>query len=161
MVKGTGVKVSTSVSVSRLMTDRLIVIEDDEVQGVKLSRDPASTTAIFEGGSVTFKAVAAPAREDLALQVRYNVTTLDDVSVSSRLYTLDDSIGEIPIGTTDSAKDEVKFTSPKNDGDREDNDFRIHAEVVSFDLASGRTTTSSHLSLTSPCWTFTSCPRSP
>ena len=35
------------------------------------------------------------------------------------------------------AKDQVKFTSPKNDGDREDNELTIHAEVVSFDLTSG------------------------
>ena len=119
------------------MTDRMIVIEDVHVQKVALSRDPASTAAIFEGGSVTFKAVASPPREDLDLQVRYNVTTLDGVSVSSRLYTLDSSVGVIPVGTGPLAKDQVKFTSPANDGDREDNEFTIHAEVVSFDLTSG------------------------
>ena len=135
VVPGTGSDVSTNAPRGRTMTDRMIVIEDDETQGVTLSRDPASTAAIFEGGSVTFKAVATPPREDLDLQVRYNVTTLDGVSVSSRLYTLDSSIGTILPGPT--AKDQVKFTSPKNDGDREDNEFTIHAEVVSFDLTSG------------------------
>ena len=137
VVLGTGSDVSTSAPRGRTMTDRMIVIEDDETQGVTLSRDPASTAAIFEGGSVTFKAVASPPREDLDLQVRYNVTTLDGVSVSSRLYTLDSSIGTIPVGSGPTAKDQVKFTSPKNDGNREDNEFTIHAEVVSFDLTSG------------------------
>ena len=119
------------------MTARMIVIEDVHVQTVLLKRDPPSTSAIFEGGSVTFKAVASPAREDLDLQVRYNVTTLDGVSVSSQLYTLDSSIGTIPVGDGDMDKDQVKFTSQKNDGDREDNELTIHAEVVSFDLTSG------------------------
>ena len=137
VVVGTSSNVSTDTPRGGLMTDRMIVIDDDEVQGVTLSRDPASTAAIFEGGSVTFKAVAEPAREDLDLQVRYNVTTLDGVSVSSRLYTLDSSIGVIPVGSGPLDKDTVKFTSPKNDGDREDDEFTIHAEVVSFDLASG------------------------
>ena len=137
VVAGTGSDVSTNAPRGRTMTDRMIVIEDIHVQGVKLSRDPASTAAIFEGGSVTFKAVADPPREDLDLQVRYNVTVDDGVSVSSRLYTLDSSIGVIPVGTGPMAKDQVKFTSPKNDGDRMDNEFTIHAEVVSFDLTSG------------------------
>ncbi len=137
VVAGTGSDVSTNAPRGRTMTDRMIVIEDIHVQGVKLSRDPASTAAIFEGGSVTFKAVADPPREDLDLQVRYDVTVDDGVSVSSRLYTLDSSIGVIPVGTGPMAKDQVKFTSPKNDGDRMDNEFTIHAEVVSFDLTSG------------------------
>ena len=137
VVPRSGVNVSTSAPRGMTMTDRMIVIEDVHVQKVALSRDPASTSAIFEGGSVTFKAVASPAREDLDLQVRYDVTTLDGVSVSSRLYTLDSSIGTIPVGTGPAAKDQVKFTSPKNDGDREDNELTIHAEVVSFDLTSG------------------------
>ena len=136
VVAGSGVNVSTSSPQSRTMTDRLIVIEDDELQGVKLTRkSPSASTAIFEGGTVTFEAAAAPPREDLDLQVRYNVTTLEGVSVSSRLYTLDNSIGTILPGPTE--KDEVVFKSPKNDGDREDNEFTMHAEVVSFDLASG------------------------
>ena len=141
VVPRSGVNVSTSAPRGRTMTDRMIVIEDVDEQTVLLSRDPQSpkkaTDAIFEGSSVTFKAEAKPRREDLDLEVRYNVTTLDGVSVSSRLYTLDSSIGTIPTGDRNTAKDQVEFTSPKNDGDREDNELTIHAEVVSFDLISG------------------------
>ena len=141
VVPRSGVNVSTSAPRGRTMTDRMIVIEDVDEQTVLLSRDPQSpkkaTDAIFEGSSVTFKAEAKPRREDLDLEVRYNVTTLDGVSVSSRLYTLDNSIGTIPTGDRNTAKDQVEFTSPKNDGDREDNELTIHAEVVSFDLISG------------------------
>ena len=137
VVADSGSDVSTSAPRGMTMTARMIVIEDVHVQTVLLKRDPPSTSAIFEGGSVTFKAVASPAREDLDLQVRYNVTTLDGVSVSSQLYTLDSSIGTIPVGDGDMDKDQVKFTSQKNDGDREDNELTIHAEVVSFDLTSG------------------------
>ena len=135
VVAGSGKDISTSAPRGMTMTERLIVIEDVDTQGIVLKRDPPSTAAIFEGAALTFKAEAAPRREDLELQVRYSVTTLEGVSVSSRLYTLDSAIGVIPVGT--GAKDQVKFTSPKNDGDREDNEFRIHAEVVSFDLGSG------------------------
>ena len=133
----TGTLVSHRAPRRRTTSDHRIVIEDDEVQGIALSFDPPSTAAIFEGGSVTFKAVAKPLREDLDLQVRYNVTTLDGVSVSSSLYTLDSAIGVIPYGSGPLAKDQVKFTSPKNDGNRTDDVFQIHAEVVSFDLGSG------------------------
>ena len=140
VVEGTGVFVSTSDSRSRKSTLRAIVIEDDETQGIVLSRNPASTAAIFEGGKAPFKAIADPPREDLELQVRYNVTTLEGVSVSSREYTLDSSIGVIPVGIdsdANPARDLVTFSSPKNDGNRTDDDFRILAEVVSFDLGSG------------------------
>ena len=140
VVEGTGVFVSTSDSRSRKSTLRAIVIEDDETQGIVLSRNPASTAAIFEGGKAPFKAIADPPREDLELQVRYNVTTLEGVSVSSREYTLDGSIGTIPVGIdsdANPARDLVTFSTPKNDANRTDDDFRIHAEVVSFDLGSG------------------------
>ena len=137
VVPGTGVFVSTSESRGRTTTDRLNVIVDDETQGIKLSRDPASTAAIFEGDTVPLKAVAAPARVNLPLKVRYSVTDLDGVAVSSRLYTLDGGTGEIPVGTGAAAKDTVKFSTPKNDGNREDNEFTIHADVQSFDLGSG------------------------
>ena len=113
-----------------------IVIEDDEPQGIELSRDPASTAPVLEGGNdVMFKAVAKPPREDLPLQVRYNVTDSRGVSVSSQLYTLTGSTGTIPVG--DKGKDNVTFTTPENDEDREDIDLKVHAEVVSFSLRSG------------------------
>ncbi len=137
VVPNTGVFVSTSASRGRTTTDRVNVIVDDETQGIKLSRDPASTAAIFEGDTVTLKAVASPARVNLPLDVRYSVTDLDGVAVSSRLYTLDGGTGEIPVGTGAAAKDTVKFSTPRNDGNRVDNDFTIHADVQSFDLVSG------------------------
>ena len=119
----------------------VIVIEDDEVQGIVLTTDPGTTTTaiprLFEGGSHKFKAVAKPARVNLPLEVHYDVTTLAGVSVSSRLYTLSKSVGSIPVGTGTTARDVVTLTMPKNDGDREDDELEIHAEVVSFSLNSG------------------------
>ena len=102
----------TAANESMLTTDPpVIVIEDDEIQSIELTTDPASsttaTTRLYEGGSSEFKAVAKPAREDLPLQVRYDVTTLTGVSVSSRLYTLTDSVGSIRVGTGTDAKDNV------------------------------------------------------
>ena len=106
-----------------------------------LTTDPATTTTavprLFEGGSHKFKAVAKPARVNLPLEVHYDVTTLTGVSVSSRLYTLSKSVGSIPVGTGTTARDVVTLTMPKNDGDREDDELEIHAEVVSFSLNSG------------------------
>ena len=140
VVSGTGIV--TVPRQSMLTTDPpVIVIEDDEVQGIVLTTDPASTTTastrLYEGSSYKFKAVAKPAREDLPLQVRYDVTTLTGVSVSSRLYTLTESGGHIPVGTGADAKDNVTLGLPANDGDREDEELQIHAEVVSFSLNSG------------------------
>ena len=140
VVSGTGVV--TVPTRSMLTTDPpVIVIEDDEIQGIVLTTDPASTTTattrLFEGSSAKFKAVAKPAREDLPLQVRYDVTTLTGVSVSSRLYTLTESGGYIPVGTGAEAKDNVTLGLPANDGDRVDEELQIHAEVVSFSLNSG------------------------
>ncbi|MCY4574722.1 MAG: fibronectin type III domain-containing protein, partial [Gemmatimonadetes bacterium] len=117
----------------------IAVIEDDEDQGVKLTRDPktANPSAVFEGQSVKFMAVADPPREDLPLQVRYHVTDLDEVSVSSREYTLDSAVGNIPVGAGPAAKHNVTFSTPGNDGNREDVDLTLHAEVISYDLGSG------------------------
>ena len=53
---------------------------------------------------------------------------------ASRLYTLTESGGSIPIGD---AKDNVTLSLPANDENREDEELQIHAEVVSFSLNSG------------------------
>ena len=134
---------SMSSTVSMLSTvPPVVVIEDDDPQGIVLSTDPGPSTTIadvnlFEGKSQLFKAVAKPAREDLPLQVRYDVTDLGDVSVSSRLYTLSTSGGYIPVGTGTDAKHNVTLSLPANDGNRENEELAIHAEVVSFSLNSG------------------------
>ena len=144
VVSGSGMGLVTDRTRSMWTTDPpVIVIEDDETQGIVLTLDPPRTTAatprLFEGSSYKFKAVAKPAREDLPLQVRYNVTDLSGVSVSSRLrqYTLTESGGLIPVGTGADAKDNVTLGLPANDEDRVDEELEIHAEVVSFSLNSG------------------------
>ena len=144
VVSGSGMGLVTDRTRSMWTTDPpVIVIEDDETQGIVLTLDPPRTTTatprLFEASSYKFKAVAKPAREDLPLQVRYNVTDLSGVSVSSRLrqYTLTASGGLIPVGTGADAKDNVTLGLPANDGDREDELLQIHAEVVSFSLNSG------------------------
>ena len=113
---------------------RTIVIVDDEAQGVKLTRTTKGN--IFEGGSdIVFTATPDPPRVDLDLKVRYDLTDVAGQSVSSRLYSVDSADGII--GTGAGAKDTVTLNLAPNDGDRMDDALQMHAEVVSYDLASG------------------------
>ena len=117
-----------------------IVIEDDETQGITITRPTAQArTAIHEKSkTVVFNATAVPRREDLPLQVRFDLTDVGETSVSSRLYTLDRSVGTIPAGLLPPADVyPVTVNIPGNDLNREDDELEIHAEVVSFSLASG------------------------
>ena len=125
------------------------VIEDDEVQGVVLSVDKTRDTvfdviepgdkaefAVYEGTQdVRFIAKASPAREDLPLEVRYDVTDVDGQSVSSGLYTIDRSIGTIPVGVAGS--DDTDINLAPNDRDRSDENLQMHVEVVSYSLDTG------------------------
>ena len=111
-----------------------VVIEDDESQGISLTRMTKGT--VWEGGgSQTFEAEAEPSRVDLPLRVRYDLTDSSGVSVSSRTYSLDESIGTIAPGA--GMKDTVVLNVAANDGNREDDALEMHAEVVSLSLASG------------------------
>ena len=122
---------------------RTIVIEDDDPQGIVLTRTPpapgAALPVITEGsGAVIFDATADPRREDLPLQVRYFLTDVGaTTAVSTRYYTLDNSVGQIPTGSAPGNIDQVVVNIPSPDGDRDDDRLEIRAEVVSFDLASG------------------------
>ncbi|MCY4669614.1 MAG: hypothetical protein OXC29_16715, partial [Rhodococcus sp.] len=116
------------------LTANTHVIEDDEPQGIKLTK--TTTGRHYEGGgTVKFSAVADPLREDLDLDVRYDLTDSDGVSVSSGTYTLDGSIGTIPAGPA--GKDEVVLNVARNDGDRMDDMLQMHAEVVAYALDTG------------------------
>ena len=111
-----------------------VVIEDDETQGISLERKTKGT--VWEGGgSQEFEAEADPARVDLPLRVRYDLTDSSGVSVSSRTYSLDESIGTIAVGA--GMTDTVTLNVASNDGNREDDKLEMHAEVVSLSLASG------------------------
>ena len=117
-----------------LLTATTHVIEDDEPQGIKLTQ--TTKDPIYEGGgTITFTAVADPAREDLPLDVRYDLTDSSGVSVSSGTYTVDSSIGTVPIGP--SGKDTVVLNVARNDGDRMDDMLQMHAEVVTYALDTG------------------------
>ena len=134
-VDSRGVKYEGSLT-NNLLTEKTHVIEDDDPQGIKLTRHTKGT--IYEGGSdVDFRVVADPEREDLPLDVRFDLTDTSGVSVSSLTYTLDTSIGQIPPdgGTSDYA--EVTLNLAPNDGDREDDMLQMHAEVVSYALNTG------------------------
>ena len=113
-----------------------VVIEDDETQGISLERKTKGT--VWEGGdSQEFEAKADPARVDLPLRVRYDLTDSSGVSLSSRSrnYSLDESIGTIMPGA--GMTDTVTLNVASNDGNREDDPLEMHAEVVSLSLASG------------------------
>ena len=111
-----------------------VVIEDDETQGVSLERKTRGT--VWEGGaSQEFEAEADPARVDLPLRVRYDLTDSEGVSVSSRTYSLDESIGTIAIGA--GMTDTAVLNVASNDGNREDDALEMHVEVVSLSLTSG------------------------
>ncbi len=123
---------------SKMRTDRIHVIEDDEVQGVKIERNRESLGTIYEGGAdVLFDVTADPRREDLDLAVRYDLTDLDGVSVSDRSYSLARSLGTIPVGNEPDDKHTARINLDPNDGDREDIDLQFHAEVVSYGLDTG------------------------
>ena len=116
-----------------LMSD-IHVIEDIEVQGITLTK--TSTTPIYEGGpDVAFKVVASPAREDIDLEVDFDVLILNEVSVSTRSYILSKSRGTI--GTGVGADDTFTLEVDDNDGNREDDDLEVIAEVTSFSLSTG------------------------
>jgi hypothetical protein len=132
--RGTLVNLETS----KLLSDRIHVIEDDEVQGVKIARNTASVGTVYEGGpDVLFDITADPRREDLDLSVRYDLTDLEGVSVSSRSYSLGSSLGTIPIGNEPDDKDTARINLDPNDGNREDIGLQLHAEVVSYGLDTG------------------------
>ena len=112
------------------------VIEDAEPQGIVLERD--GTGVIYEGSSpVKFDVTAVPAREDLELQVRFDLDDVTGETVASRDNYIDKSIGTIPTGTDDTDKDTVTLTLDSNDANRDDDELVLHAEVVAYALDSG------------------------
>ena len=101
-------------------------------------RNRASLGTVYEGGpDVLFDITADPRREDLDLSVRYDLTDLEGVSVASRSYSLGSSLGTIPIGNEPDDKDTARINLDPNDGNREDIDLQLHAEVVSYGLDTG------------------------
>ena len=121
-----------------LLLDKTHVIEDDDPQGIVLTRHTKGT--IYEGGAdVKFRVVADPEREDLPLDVRYDLTDATGVAVSSQTYTLDSPNGQIPAreNTVEVEYHEVTLNLDPNDADRVDDMLQMHAEVVSYALDTG------------------------
>ena len=101
-----------------------IVIEDDEMQGFKLTK---KSGVAYEGGSdIEFELEADPELVNLTLDVRLSVTE-DGDPVLSRIYPVSPLRGTISAG-----EDKLKVTIDPagNDGDRIDNDLMLHAEAI-------------------------------
>ena len=134
---------------SKERTDLIHIIEDIDTQGVTLKVDKARDTvfdviasgdnaefAVYEGtDGVRFIAEAKPPREDLPLDVRYDLTDVNGQSVSSQLYTINRSIGTILADPE--ATHEATVNLAANDRDRSDENLQMHVEVVSYSLDTG------------------------
>ena len=119
-----------------LKESKVHVIEDDDPQNIVLKRDGSGV--IYEGRSgVKFDVTADPPREDLVLEVRFDLEDVTGQTVASRDNYIDKSIGTIPTGTGSAAKDTVTLTLDNNDGNREDDQLALHAEVVVYALDTG------------------------
>ena len=110
------------------------VIEDDDPQNIMLKRDGSGV--IYEGRSdVKFDVTADPPREDLVLEVRFDLKDVDGQTVASGDNYIDKSIGTIPTGRD--GKDTVTLTLDDNDENRIDDQIALHAEVVVYALDTG------------------------
>ena len=119
-----------------LTTSKVHVIEDIDPQNIVLKRDGRGV--IYEGRSdVKFDVTADPPREDLDLAVRFDLEDITGQTVASRDNYIDKSIGTIPTGTGPAAKDTVTLTLDNNDGNRDDDELALHAEVVVYALDTG------------------------
>ena len=119
-----------------LTESKVHVIEDIDPQNIVLKRDGSGV--IYEGRSdVKFDVTADPPREDLALEVRFDLKDVAGQTVESRDNYIDKSIGTIPPGTGSAAKDTVTLTLDNNDGNRENDQLALHAEVVIYALDTG------------------------
>ena len=105
------------------------VIEDDEDQGIELTR--VAKGVIYEGGpNQVFEVVAKPARVDLDLNVRFDLEDVTGETVKSRDNTIDKAVGTIPVGTD--GEETVTLTLDGNDANRTDDKIKLHAEVVDY-----------------------------
>jgi len=116
--------VSQDRSQSVLMTDT-VVIDDDETQGIEIKR--ITKGDIFESGAdQEFEVSADPDLVDLALEVDFDLRTSDGSDVP-RAYGVSPSSGMISAGV----KAAITIDIDNNDGNREDDDLVLHADIDS------------------------------
>ena len=120
-------------------TTPLIVIEDDEKQGVTVLRNKKASSEFYENqGSAEFIVTADPPRIDLPLDVRLDVEDVGDATVKAATFSVSDAnltLNAGRDGTSNSATVEVRFPNP--DGNREDDEYELRASVVLYSLSSG------------------------
>ena len=105
------------------------VIEDDETQYIELER--VNKGDVYEGGpNEVFEVVADPAREDLVLNVRFDLEDVTGETVKSRDNTIDKAVGAVPVGSD--GKETVTLTLDGNDANRTDDKIKLHVEVVDY-----------------------------
>lgn len=124
---------------SRPNTSTMVtVIEDDEVQTVKLS---GSKRVMEDAGKAEYTVVADPERYDLPLEVRLDLVSFEDGTVvRGDKYSLSDASPTLnAAGTGGTAANTAKVTLefPANDGDRMDNAYKLQATAIDYSLASG------------------------
>ena len=123
-VQNSSMGVSMNPSNSQLMTDT-VVIDDDETQGIKVKR--TTKGVIYESGAdQEFEVSADPALVDLSLEVDFDLTKSDGSDVP-RAYGVSPSSETIAAGQ----KAMVTVDIDENDGNREDDELELHAQIDS------------------------------
>ena len=114
----------------------VFVIEDTHPQGIVLARAKASPTVAYEGGkNLIYEVTAKPERVDLSLDVRFTLEDVTGQTVESRQNWISSDDRTIPAGK--GGKATVEVTLDDNDGNREDDELRLTAEVVPYALDTG------------------------
>ncbi|MDD9987938.1 MAG: hypothetical protein OXQ31_16810, partial [Spirochaetaceae bacterium] len=123
-VQNSSMGVSMNPSNSQLVTDT-VVIDDDETQGIKVKR--TTKGVIYESGAdQEFEVSADPALVDLSLEVDFDLTKSDGSDVP-RAYGVSPSSETIAAGQ----KAMVTVDIDENDGNREDDELELHAQIDS------------------------------
>ena len=116
--------ISMDRSQSVLMTDT-VVIDDDETQGIEIKR--ITKGDIFESGAdQEFEVSADPELVDLSLEVDFDLTKSDGSDVP-RAYGVSPSSEMIGAGE----KAAITIDIDNNDGNREDDELVLHADIDS------------------------------
>ena len=124
-------------------TTGLVIIEDDDVQGVAVTHGtPASLgpTTVYENADTPFTIKAVPARNQLPLDVRLDMLDLSGVTVSAAKISLSTAAVTLNTdrsGTPASNSASVTVHLPPSDGDRKDDEYDLRASVNVYSLAAG------------------------
>ena len=123
-VQNSSMGVSMNPSNSQLVTDT-VVIDDDETQGIEVKR--TTKGVIYESGAdQEFEVSAKPALVDLSLEIDFDLEKSDGSAVP-RAYGVSPSSETIAAGQ----KAMVTVDIDENDGNREDDELELHAQIDS------------------------------